>query len=73
LKSWRKMIQSHICQAPPAALVLPYQRLSTARAITTPPVQCLAIKRPTSTRQWRSGMTYSISSNREQASLEQTA
>jgi hypothetical protein len=73
LKSWRKTIQFHTCQATPAVLVLPYQRPATARVMTTPPAQCPLITRPTSTRQRKSGMTYSISSNRELASPEQTA
>jgi hypothetical protein len=73
LKSWRKMSQSHVSQAPPAALVLPYQCLATARVMTTLPVQHLVTKRPTSTRQRRSEMTHSISSNRELVSQEQTA
>jgi len=73
LKSRRKIIQSHTCQAPPAALVLPYQCLATARVMTTPPAQCPVITRPTSTRQRRSGMTHSISSNRELASPKQIA
>jgi hypothetical protein len=73
LKSWRKMSQPHIRQAPPAALVLPYQCHATARVMTTLPVQRLVIKRPTSTRQRRPEMTYSISSNRELVSQEQTA
>lgn len=72
LKNWRKMIQSHISQAPPAALVLPYQCLATARVMTTLPVQHLVIKRPTSTRPRTSEMTHSISSNRELVSQEQT-
>jgi len=72
LKNWRKMSQSHIIQAPPAALVLPYQCLATARVMTTLQVQRLVIKRPTSTRPRTSEMTHSISSNRELVSQEQT-
>lgn len=72
LKNWRKMSQSHLSQAPPAALVLPYQCLATARVMTTLPVQHLVIKRPTSTRPRTSEMTHSISSNRELVSQEQT-
>lgn len=72
LKNWRKMSQSHISQAPPAALVLPYQCLATARVMTTLLVQHLVIKRPTSKRQRTSEMTHSISSNRERVSQERT-